>query len=60
MKETKFQKNVKPFLKPMKIWKGDKLVHDFVPCFRKQDGEFGIYDRVNNQFYTDLKKGADV
>ena len=38
---------------------------DLVPCYRKSDNEIGLYDLVNNQFYTNqgsgtFLKGADV
>lgn len=41
------------------------LVRDFVPCYRKADGEIGLYDLVNNVFYTNqgtgtFLKGPDV
>lgn len=36
-----------------------------IPCYRKSDGEIGLYDTINNIFYTNLGtgeflKGADV
>lgn len=48
-----------------KLWQNDTLVRDFVPCYRKSDGEIGLYDLVNDQFYTNqgsgtFTKGADV
>ena len=30
------------------------LVRDFVPCYRKSDGEIGMYDRVEGKFYVNL------
>lgn len=33
-------------------WSGFTLVRDFVPCYRKSDSVAGMYDLVNNQFYT--------
>ena len=30
----------------------NELVLDFVPCYRKSDNVIGMYDLVNNQFYT--------
>lgn len=38
--------------KYFKIYDNDQLVRDFVPCQRIEDGELGLYDKVNNQFYT--------
>ena len=48
-----------------KIWDTDILVRDFVPCYRKSDNVIGMYDLVNNQFYTNswswtFSKGNDV
>lgn len=39
-----------------KIYDNDVLVRDFIPCYRKSDNIPGLYDLVNNVFYT--KKGA--
>ena len=41
------------------------LVRDLVPCYRKSDSVIGLYDLVNNQFYTNswtgtFTKWADV
>ena len=38
---------------------------DLVPCYRKSDGEIGMYDLVSNTFFTNqgtgtFLKGADV
>ncbi|MBR2241011.1 MAG: InlB B-repeat-containing protein, partial [Clostridia bacterium] len=40
------------------------VVRDFVPCYRKSDGEIGLYDIINGVFYTNngtgtFEKGAD-
>ena len=47
------------------IWENDVLVRDFVPCYRKADGEIGMYELVAGEFYTNagvgsFTKGADV
>lgn len=34
------------------------LVRDFVPCYRKIDGEIGMYDCVNEVFYTNMGTGV--
>lgn len=50
----------------LKLYDGDALVRDLVPCYRKSDGRIGFYDLVGNQFYTNngsngyLAKGDDV
>ncbi len=40
-------------------------VYELIPCYRKSDGEIGMYDIANNVFYTNdgtgvFTKGADV
>lgn len=40
-------------------------VYEFIPCYRKADGVVGLYDRINNVFYTNdgtgtFGKGSDV
>ena len=47
------------------IYDDDKLLSDFVPCYRKSDGVIGLYDRVENKFYTNsgtgtFQKGQDI
>lgn len=36
----------------------DILVRDFIPCYRKSDGEGGLYDKVTKQFYTNKGTGS--
>ena len=48
-----------------KIFEDGILVRRFVPCYRKSNGEIGMYDLVNNVFYTNkgsgtFTKGSDV
>lgn len=31
---------------------------DFVPCYRKSDGEIGYYERINGVFYTNVGTGT--
>ena len=41
-----------------KIWDGSNtLIRDLVPCIRNSDGKPGMYDRVNNTFYTNAGSG---
>ena len=47
------------------IKSNDKFVRDFIPCYRKSDNVVGLYDLVNEVFYTnagtgEFIKGADV
>lgn len=48
-----------------KIWDGETIVRNFIPCYRKADGVVGLYDTVNDVFYTNagtgtFEKGAKV
>lgn len=40
-----------------KIWKGDTLLREFVPCYRKSDNVIGMYDIVEGTFYTNCGTG---
>lgn len=42
-----------------KIWDGNyKLVRNFIPCYRKSDNVIGLFDIVNQQFYTNQGTGT--
>lgn len=48
-----------------KMYEAWSLVRDFVPCYRKSDWVIGMYDLVNDTFYTNswtwtFIKGGDV
>lgn len=48
-----------------KITQNGVLTKDFVPCYRKADGVIGMYDIINDVFYTNdgkgtFKKGPDA
>lgn len=52
-------------IKHCNIYKNDVLIRDFYPCYRKADGEIGLYDIVNSVFYTNqgtgtFSKGQDI
>ena len=49
---------VKAKLYSCKIYDNNILVRDFIPCYRKADNEIGLYDTVNNQFYTNQGTGT--
>lgn len=40
-----------------KIFEDGTLVRHFIPCYRNSDNEIGLYDVVNDVFYT--KQGSD-
>lgn len=49
----------------IKIYNQDKMLFNFIPCYRKSDVKPGLYDLVNNVFYTnqgtgDFIKGKDI
>ena len=41
----------------LKIYDDDMIVKDFIPCVRKVDNTAGLYDLVNNKFYTNEGTG---
>lgn len=48
-----------------KYYDNDILLQKLIPCYRKSDGEIGMYDVVNNEFYTNtgtgnFTKGSDI
>lgn len=40
-----------------KLYVGNTLVRDFIPCYRNSDNEVGLYDLVNDVFYAN--QGTD-
>ena len=49
------------------MYNKDNIIRNFIPCYKKDSGEIGLYDLVEGKFYTnkgtgteDFKKGADV
>ena len=36
------------------------VVREFIPCYRKSDNEVGLYDLVNNTFYTNSGSGQSL
>lgn len=41
-----------------RIWDNGTLVRELVPCYRKTDAEPGMYDLVNDVFYTNAGTGT--
>ena len=41
-----------------KLYDNGKLMRDLIPCYRKSDGEAGMYDSVTNTFFTNAGTGA--
>lgn len=42
----------------VKIYESGNLVRNYIPCYRKADGEIGLYDLVNDVFYTNQGTGS--
>lgn len=49
----------------LRFFDGNTKMADYVPCYRKSDGEIGMYDTVSKTFYTNagtgtFLKGTDI
>ena len=44
----------------VKIYDGETLIRDMIPCYRKSDNKPGMYDTVNGTFYTNAGTGEFV
>ena len=47
------------------FYRNNELIGNFIPCYRKRDGEIGMYDLVTETFFTNagagsFTKGANV
>ena len=42
-----------------KIWDNGVLICDFVPCFKKTTNKRGLYNLVNNEFYTNANNTGE-
>lgn len=40
------------------LTKNDVVVRDYIPCYRKSDGEVGLYDLITRTFYTNQGTGS--
>lgn len=43
-----------------KIWDNGTLIRDFIPAVRNDDGVIGMYDQVNDVFYTNDGTGSFI
>ena len=46
-----------------KIYKGNELIANFIPCYRKSDNKVGFYDSVSGKFHEGTNafyKGGDI
>ena len=46
------------FLYEAKILYRDEVLHHYVPCYRKSDGEIGVYDKIAKEFLTNAGTGT--
>lgn len=44
----------------LKLFNDSSLVRNFIPCYRKSDNEPGMYDIINNVFYTNAGTGTFI
>lgn len=44
----------------LNIYQDGVKIRQFIPCYRKSDNEIGLYDIVNNQFYTNQGSGTFI
>ena len=51
-KSNEEHSNYKARLKTAQIYKNDVLVRDYIAAKRKKDGKVGLFDKVENKFYT--------
>lgn len=42
----------------LKFYEKEKIIRNFVPCYRNDDNEIGLYDTINNIFYTNIGTGT--
>lgn len=42
------------------IYYNDEKIGNYVPCYRKSDGEIGLYDSINDIFYTNQGTGVFI
>lgn len=62
---TSYTQYISAKLYGLKVTDGDTLVRNFIPCYRISDNVIGLYDTVNDVFYTNagtgtFEKGANV
>ena len=44
----------------LKFYNGSTLIRDFIPVYNKTTGELGLYDKVNNVFYSNQGSGSFI
>jgi hypothetical protein len=41
-----------------RISQGFDIIREYIPCYRKSDGEIGLYEKITGQFLNNLAEGA--
>ena len=54
--EDAVKSNIKLYY--LKIYDNGTIIRNFIPCYRRRDNVAGLYDTVNNIFYTDEANGS--
>jgi len=54
-----YLRNVKARVYNLSIWQNNILIRDMIPCYRKSDEKAGVYDIINNVFYTGYNDGSN-
>ena len=47
-------------MKSLRFWTNSELILDFIPCYRKEDNQAGMYDKVSKSFFTRAGSGAFI
>ena len=56
--DSSLRRTSKNKLYKCKMYYNNVLVRDFIPCYRNSDNEVGLYDLVNDVFYTNQGTGV--
>ncbi|MFQ6760064.1 MAG: hypothetical protein ACLRFM_01505 [Alphaproteobacteria bacterium] len=57
---TRIKTGVYDMIASLKIYDNDTLVRNMIPVKRNSDGALGMYDTVNNRFYTNAGTGTFI
>ena len=58
--KTAARSGCSPRLYSFKIYEGETLMRNFVPCIESATGKAGLYDTVEGKFYGNAGNGAFV
>ena len=43
-----------------KLYENENLICNYIPCYKKSDGEVGLYDLINKVFLTNIGTGEFI